>query len=103
MFLFTPCWDEPFGLVAIEAMACGLPVAGFGMGAAAEVIAEAGIIVPPNDVAALAAAIPGAMAMDRAIPRRRVLANFTRDIWLDGCERLYGRVRQGVREIQLVE
>ncbi len=33
VFLFTPCWDEPFGLVAVEAMACGLPIAGFDSGA----------------------------------------------------------------------
>ncbi|WP_201445402.1 glycosyltransferase [Belnapia sp. F-4-1] len=41
VFLFTPCWDEPFGLVAIEAMACGMPVAGLDVGAAREVVAEA--------------------------------------------------------------
>ncbi len=28
VYLFTPGWDEPFGLVAAEAMACGVPVAG---------------------------------------------------------------------------
>ncbi len=32
VFLFTPCWDEPFGLVAIEAMACGVPVAAIDRG-----------------------------------------------------------------------
>lgn len=92
VFLFTPCWDEPFGLVAIEAMACGLPIAGFDMGAAKEVIAEAGIIVPAGDIAELSNAIPRAMTINRRVPYERVLANFTNDIWLDGCERLYGCV-----------
>ena len=91
--LFTPCWDEPFGLVAVEAMACGVPVAAFDMGASREVIAEAGVITPPGDAAALAQAIPAAMAISRAIPRDRVLRMFTHEIWLDRCERLYDLVR----------
>jgi glycosyltransferase involved in cell wall biosynthesis len=95
VFLFTPCWDEPFGLVAIEAMACGLPVAGLDNGATREVVAEAGVIVPAGDTAALANAIVEALAIPRTVPRARVMANFTHDIWLDGCERLYERVRMG--------
>lgn len=95
VFVFTPCWDEPFGLVVIEAMACGLPVASFDRGAAREVIGDAGVVVRADDVAALAAAIPAAMAIDRAVPHARVLAHFTRDRWLDRCEALYAMVREG--------
>ncbi len=90
VFLFTPCWDEPFGLVAIEAMACGLPVAAFAMGAAREVIGEAGRFA--DDVAGLARVIPEAMAIPRSIARARVERLFTRDRWLDGCEALYAAV-----------
>ncbi len=93
VFLFTPCWDEPFGLVAVEAMACGLPVAGFARGAAEEVVGEAGRLVPPGDEAALARAAVEALAIPRAVPRRRVLRLFTRDRWLDRCEALYARAR----------
>lgn len=93
VFLFTPCWDEPFGLVAVEAMACGLPVASFDRGAAREIVAEAGVFAPPDDAAALADAIPAALRIDRMIPFERVTRLFTRDIWLDGCERLYDTVR----------
>ncbi len=99
LFLFTPCWDEPFGLVAIEAMACGLPVVSLDRGAAREVIAEAGVFAPPDDAAALALAIPAALAIDRRVPRDRVMALFTRDLWLDGCERLYGAARAGAGRI----
>ncbi len=53
VFLFTPCWDEPFGLAAIEAMACGLPVAGFDRGAAVEIVGEAGCLVTCGDETAL--------------------------------------------------
>ncbi|GJD65393.1 glycosyltransferase [Methylobacterium frigidaeris] len=95
VFLFTPCWDEPFGLSAIEAMACGLPVAGFTRGAAQEVVGEAGCLVPSEDDAALADAIPAALAIPRRVPRERVLRLFTRDRWLDRCEALYAEARAG--------
>ena len=92
VFLFTPCWDEPFGLVAIEAMACGLPVAAFDQGAAREVVGEAGAVAPAGDVMGLAAAIRDSLTIDRAIPRRRVETHFARDLWLDRCETLYAAV-----------
>ncbi|MCJ2043082.1 glycosyltransferase [Methylobacterium sp. J-078] len=91
VFLFTPCWDEPFGLVAIEAMACGVPVAGIDRGAAAEVIGEAGCLAPPDDVPALADALGEALAIPRAVPHARVLRLFTRDRWLARCEELYAQ------------
>ncbi|KQM64356.1 glycosyl transferase family 1 [Sphingomonas sp. Leaf17] len=93
VFLFTPCWDEPFGLVAIEAMSCGLPVAAFDMGAAREVVGEVGRFADPGDVAGLARAIPEALAIPRRIARARVERLFTHDRWLDGCEALYAQVR----------
>ncbi len=93
VFLFTPCWDEPFGLVAIEAMACGVPVAAFDSGAAYEVIGEGGRFAPANDAAALAKAVDEAMAIPRDVPRQRVERLFTRDRWLDACEALYTQVQ----------
>ncbi|MDN3568796.1 glycosyltransferase [Paeniroseomonas aquatica] len=93
VFLFTPCWDEPFGLVAVEAMACGVPVASLDMGAAREVIAEAGTFAVTNDAAALAQAIPAALEIPRCIPLARVKRLFTRQIWIDQCEHLYRQVR----------
>jgi glycosyltransferase involved in cell wall biosynthesis len=92
VFLFTPCWDEPFGLVAIEAMACGLPVAAFDRGAAREVLGEAGRFAPPDDWEGLADVIADAMTIPRTVPRSRVERLFTRDRWLDRCEELYREV-----------
>ena len=98
VFLFTPCWDEPFGLVAVEAMACGVPVASLDMGAAREIIAEAGAFAAGQDAESLAEAIPSAMAIPRGIAFARAARLFTRDIWLDRCEELYRQVRAGSEE-----
>ena len=53
--LVTPCWDEPYGLVVAEALACGTPVCAFARGALPELLRpDCGRLVPPGDVAALA-------------------------------------------------
>ncbi|MFD3869267.1 glycosyltransferase [Streptomyces sp. NPDC058623] len=70
--LVTPGWDEPYGLVVAEALACGTPVCGFDRGALAEILTpECGLLAPPGDVDALAALIPRVMELDRRDARRR--------------------------------
>jgi glycosyltransferase involved in cell wall biosynthesis len=44
--LVTPCWDEPYGLVVAEALACGTPVCAFGRGALSELLTPARERVP---------------------------------------------------------
>ena len=90
VFAFTPMWDEPFGLAAVEAMACGLPVSSVDNGAAREVIGpDAGTYARPNEAAALGLAMKRAMRIDRAVPRARVEATFTLDAMVDRYEALY--------------
>lgn len=45
----TPTWQEQFGYVLLEAMACGKPVLSTLSGSIPEVVGDAGILVPPND------------------------------------------------------
>jgi glycosyltransferase involved in cell wall biosynthesis len=62
--LVTPAWDEPYGLVAAEAMASGTPVAGFVRGGLSQVVSpRSGVLVGAGDVAALAEATCGADTM----------------------------------------
>ena len=53
-------WQEPYGLVAAEAVALGRPVVAFAIGGLPEAYGGKATLVPPGDVAALAAALDAA-------------------------------------------
>jgi glycosyltransferase involved in cell wall biosynthesis len=82
--LFTSAWEEPFGLVPVEAMACGTPVAAAATGGAKEFLADGAnsIAVPPRDPAALAAAV-SRLAGDLALRARLVAGGRTTAADLD--------------------
>lgn len=91
--LVTPCWDEPFGLVVAEAMACGTPVAGFDRGAIADLVTDdTGVVVPANDIQALAAAMGEAAGKSRAACRAHAERNWGYDLMLSRYERLLSEV-----------
>ncbi|MBF9034305.1 glycosyltransferase [Rhodobacterales bacterium HKCCE2091] len=94
--LFTPHWDEPFGLAAIEAMACGLPVAATDMGAVREVIGDCGVFAPAGDAPRLASALLAAREIPRLRPRTRVERRFGLSGMLDRYETLYRMAVDGV-------
>jgi starch synthase len=82
-----PSIYEPFGLINLEAMACGTPVVASRVGGIPEVVVdgETGWLVPPGDPTALAGALRSALAdSERAhrfgdAGRRRVEAHFSWD------------------------
>ncbi|HWQ85545.1 glycosyltransferase family 4 protein [Brevundimonas sp.] len=75
--LFPIDWPEPFGLVMIEAMACGTPVVAFRCGSTSEVIqdGETGFLVDTLDEAVAAAG--RAHLLDRAVIRARFDLRFS--------------------------
>ncbi len=74
--LFPVDWPEPFGLVMIEAMACGTPVLAFRCGSIPEVI-EVGITGKAVDSEQEAvAALPGLLSYDRRAVRQRFEERF---------------------------
>lgn len=76
-FLMPVTWEEPFGLVMIEAMACGTPVIGFNRGAIPEVIEEnkTGFIV--ENVNQMAEAITKIDSVKRIDCRKYIEKKFT--------------------------
>jgi glycosyltransferase involved in cell wall biosynthesis len=64
-------WPEPFGLTALEAIANGAALITTGSGGLAEIAGDAAVYIPPNNPAALAAAI---IALANDEPRRATLA-----------------------------
>ena len=99
--LVTPLWDEPFGLVAAEALSCGTPVAGFSRGALPEVVGDCGWLVRSGDVSALAKALERADTTDRASCRRRALERLSMDAMIAGYEACYADVIAGGRRASL--
>jgi glycosyltransferase involved in cell wall biosynthesis len=90
--LMPICWEEPFGLVMIEAMACGTPVIAFARGAAPELIVdgETGFLV--NDIDEMAAAVGKLDSIDPRRCREHVEANFDVPVMVEGYLRLYRQV-----------
>jgi glycosyltransferase involved in cell wall biosynthesis len=75
--LFPIDWPEPFGLVMIEAMACGTPVLAFRGGSVAEIIDQGvtGAVVDTVDEAMRM--LPQVLALDRHAVRRRFEQRFS--------------------------
>ena len=75
--IFSSQWEEPFGLVMTEAMACGTPVVAMPRGAAPEVIVDGVTGFLRDSEAGLAAAIADIGAIDPHACRRHVETNFS--------------------------
>jgi glycosyltransferase involved in cell wall biosynthesis len=89
--MFPIDWPEPFGMVMIEAMACGTPILAFDCGSVREVIEEGvtGFIVDSTESAI--AAVPQLLALDRRDIRRRFEERFSSTAMANAYVALYER------------
>ncbi len=93
--LFPIRWEEPFGLVMIEAMATGTPVIAYNRGSVPEIIIDGktGFIVDPKEgVKGLVQAIKRIDEIDRMACRRHVERYFSLATMIAGYEAVYKKV-----------
>src|SRR6185295_8791639 len=90
--LFPIDWPEPFGLVMIEAMACGRPVIAWPCGSVPEVVDDGvtGFVV--NSIDEAIAAIDRARTLNRATIRRVFEQRFSSEVMARNYVRLYLRL-----------
>ncbi|MEK7129383.1 MAG: glycosyltransferase [Patescibacteria group bacterium] len=107
--LFPIRWEEPFGMVMIEAMACGTPVIAYNRGSVPEIVKDGvtGFIVEPNvsnvtnlsnwkikktGVEGLVEAVKRIGEIDRVACRKHVEENFTVEKMVEGYEQVYQNI-----------
>lgn len=86
--LFPTLWEEPFGLVLIEALSCGTPIIAYPHGAVPEVVEDGknGFLV--SNVEEMAEKIKRVNQIDRLTCRRMVEEKFSIEKMVDGYERI---------------
>lgn len=95
-FMCTPLWEEPYGLVVAEALACGVPVAAFARGAIPDIVDDScGVLAVPDDVESLARSTLAALSLDRRACRRRAEQVCDAGRMIDAYEALYRRLVVG--------
>jgi glycosyltransferase involved in cell wall biosynthesis len=87
--LMPGSWPEPFGLVAIEALACGTPVIARRVGGLPEIIRDGVDGFFGDDTTQLAFQVPRVAELDRLEIRRSVLDRFSAGRMTDGYEAIY--------------
>lgn len=93
-FLMPITWEEPFGLVMIEAMACGTPIIGFNRGAVREVVknSETGFVV--EDIDGMVEAIGQIANVNRQNCRSEVEKRFTYQKMVDGYLEAFAKIQK---------
>jgi glycosyltransferase involved in cell wall biosynthesis len=89
--LMPGTWPEPFGLTAIEALACGTPVLARRVGALPEIVREGIDGFFGDDVDHLAFLVDRVAGLDRTAIRHSVLERFSAGRMTDGYEAIYRR------------
>jgi len=87
--LFPIEWEEPFGIVMVESLACGTPVIAFPIGAVPEVIKDKVTGFLCNSIGEMAEAVKQVSSVNRANCRRDVEERFSDKVITEEYERLY--------------
>lgn len=82
-------WDEPFGIVMAEALACGTPVIGFRRGALPEIVQHAVTGFVCDSVEEIVAVVSRVNRLDRKACRRVAEERFSNNVLVDAYEHLY--------------
>ena len=87
--IFPIQWEEPFGLVMIEAMACGTPVVACNRGSVSEVVdfGKTGFYAHTAD--ALVPLVPHALSLNRQAVREQAMARFSHKRMVDEYIQVY--------------
>jgi glycosyltransferase involved in cell wall biosynthesis len=87
-------WDEPFGMAAADAQACGTPVVAFKRGGLGEIVVDGvtGFLVAPDDIQAAADSVRRAAQISRAACREHAERHLDLERSLDAHEQLYRQV-----------
>ncbi|MET0929798.1 MAG: glycosyltransferase family 4 protein [Aeromicrobium sp.] len=88
-------WDEPFGLVMIEAMATGTPVVATPAGSAPEVVDDGITGILGTTLPTLTSALLDASYLDRAVCRSVAAERFSSERMVADHLRLYGKLLDG--------
>ncbi len=93
-FIFPLQWAEPFGLVMVEAMACGTPVIAFPCGSVPEIVenGKTGFVV--NSFEQMVEAVNNIKYIDPFDCRKRAVERFSINKMVDEYERLYEKIIQ---------
>jgi glycosyltransferase involved in cell wall biosynthesis len=90
--LMPVLWDEPFGIVMAEALACGTPVLGYRRGAVPEVVHEGVTGYVRDDARGLAACVSRIRALSREACRQSAEQRFSPRALVDAYARVYASV-----------
>ncbi len=91
--IITPCWDEPFGLVVAESLACGTPVAGIARGALPTILDQyTGVLTKSCDPEEISRCIHEAAKLDREACRKHAADRLCRIAMVEQYEHLFSEV-----------
>ena len=99
-FILLFAWNEAYGNVVVEAMACGVPVVAYDRGGPGELMQSGltGFLVPANDVSALTLAASRVDSIDRRECRNWVQNSASHDGF---ARRVESWLQEGIKESKL--